>query len=128
MAPTTRSAEWWAREVFEGAPALLRRLLVLGWRFGLGLRLAPPAPASNVMGWAIVTSEPAKAVLGVGSRWLTARVVVLVEDDRVLHITLVRFDRAPARQLWMLAKPIHELVIPFLLTRAAARAQGRSSR
>ncbi|MEV4597851.1 nitroreductase/quinone reductase family protein [Amycolatopsis sp. NPDC049253] len=38
--------------------------------------------------------------------------------------TTVRFDRAPARELWALAAPIHAVVIPWRLREAARRGSG----
>jgi hypothetical protein len=117
-----RSAEQWARAVFEGAPTSLRWFIVLGWRVGLGLRLGPRRSPSYVLGWKILSTRPDVIVLGVDSFLLRAQIVVRVQESRVLHATFVRYERRPARVVWAAAAPLHRLVIPFLLRGAAARA------
>jgi hypothetical protein len=114
-----RSAEQWARAVFEGAPRLLRWFIVTGWIGGLGLRLGPRPSPSHVLGWMIVSTTPTTIVLGVESFVLSARLVVQVRDSQILHATLVRYTRRPARILWTAAAPIHRRLVPYLLGRAA---------
>lgn len=118
----SRSAEQWARATFAAAPRLLRWIIVVGWRVGLGLRLAPTSSPSHVLGWTVVSATPTTAVLGLESFALTARLVVTVEGARVVHATFLRYDRSLARLLWAVAEPIHRRVIPYLLQRAAATA------
>jgi hypothetical protein len=122
-APTTQSAEVWARAVFEGAPRLLRWFIVSGWIAGLGLRLGPRRSRRYVLGWSVVSNTPEVIVLGVGSFMLTARLVVRVTESTVVHATFVRYERAPARIVWPVAAVIHRRVVPFLLGRAAARVE-----
>jgi hypothetical protein len=114
-----RSAEDWARSVFESCPRVLRAGVVAGWLAGLGLRLAPRSSPSHVLGWDIVANEPEATVLGVGSRWLTPRLVIRIADGHAVHATFLRYDRWVARLLWAVARPIHELVVPYLLRRAS---------
>jgi hypothetical protein len=117
-----RPAEQWARDVFEGAPQPLRGIIVAGWITVLRLRLSRPRSSpSDVLGWEIISATPAAAVLGVTSAALTARLVVQVEGDAVTHSTFLRYDRPYGRVLWALAVPVHRLVIPYLLNRAADR-------
>ena len=52
-----RTPEQWARAVFEHAPRPVRRLLVSGFRYGLGLRLGPRPSPEHVLGWEIVQPE-----------------------------------------------------------------------
>ena len=52
-----RTAEQWAREVLEGAPASTRRALGRGWN-GLGLRLGPARSNQRILGWEIRRSDP----------------------------------------------------------------------
>lgn len=111
--------EGWARAVFEGGPPLWRRLLTLGWRFGLGLRLGPIPSRGHVQGWPIVSSDAESITLAAQSRWLSARAVFVVGDESVIWVTLVRYDRPLGRSLWGAAAPIHQLTVPALLARAA---------
>jgi hypothetical protein len=114
-----RSAEQWARAVFEGAPRLFRWFIVTGWIVGLGLRLGPRPSPSHVLGWRILSAAPTAIVLGVESFLLSAQLVVQVQNSRVLHTTFVRYERRPARILWAAAEPVHRRVIPYLLGHAA---------
>jgi hypothetical protein len=115
----TRTAEQWARAVFEGAPRLVRWFIVAGWIGGLGLRLGPRPSPSHVLGWKVLSTTPTVAVLGVESFMLSAHLVVRVHESHVLHATFVRYDRPPARIVWAVAAPVHRRVIPFLLRHAA---------
>jgi hypothetical protein len=119
-----RSAEEWARATFASAPLLLRWFILVGWRVGLGLRLESTTSPSYVLGWKVLSATPRAAVLGVDSFVLTARLVVNVDHSKVIHATFVRYDRPLARLLWAFAAPIHRRVIPYLLNRAAAKADG----
>jgi Protein of unknown function (DUF2867) len=123
--PDDRSAEAWARAVFDGAPRALRAPIVLGWRHALRLRLARRSMPAAVLGWAVTANAPDAIVLAADSPLLTARIVVLASDDRVVHTTLVRLDNAIGRALWAVAAPIHQLVIPVLLRHAAKQAGDR---
>src|SRR5690348_1942895 len=58
----TRSSEAWARQLWEGAPAVLRWFMTLGWRSVLRLRLGPHRSPDHILGWAITESLPAQTV------------------------------------------------------------------
>lgn len=115
-----RDASAWARAVWEDAPPPLRALLRTGW-LGLGLttRLSP----DRVLGWTIASATPDRVVLEAPSPLMTTRNIVHLDADRVYWTTEVTYNRFPARQLWALAVPIHERVIPARLRAAAGRAR-----
>ncbi|SFQ76885.1 nitroreductase/quinone reductase family protein [Amycolatopsis rubida] len=115
-----RDALQWARAVWDGAPPPMRGFLRAGW-LGLGLttRLSP----DRVLGWAIASATPDRVVLEAPSPLLTTRNIVHLDADRVYWTTEVTYDRFPARQLWAVAVPIHELVIPARLRHAAGQAR-----
>lgn len=71
-----RSAEQWARETFEGAPAVIRWLVVAGCRYVPGLNLGPRPSSDHVLGWKVASRSKDSIVLDVRSRMLTARQVV----------------------------------------------------
>jgi hypothetical protein len=121
VAADGRTAEQWARAVFEGAPRLVRLSIVGGWIAGLGLRLGSTRSAQYVLGWTIEASSPDVVILGVRSFMLTARVVVRVSPSEVVHATLVRYDRRLARLVWPAAAVIHRLLVPHLLQHAQAQ-------
>lgn len=114
-----RLAEQWARAIMEDAPRPLRWFIVAGWRVGLGLRLAPGSSAAHIAGWDIASTSPGAVVMAADSFLLRANLIVRVDDDDVVHATFVQFERRPARVVWAVAAPIHQVIIPYLLRRAA---------
>ncbi len=106
---TTWSAERWARATFEGAPAVVRGLLALGWRLGLGLRLGGGARDARVLGWPIVESSRAA-----------------LEDARLVQSTLVRYESAAAAPVWRVVSLLHRAVMPRLLARASRASRATS--
>ncbi|GAA3570602.1 hypothetical protein GCM10022222_63400 [Amycolatopsis ultiminotia] len=112
-----RTAQQWARAVWEDAPRPVRTFLRVGWRC-LGLR-ADPAP-ERVLGWTVAESGPDHVVLTVPARIMTSRNVVRLDETHVRWTTDVDFDRSPARLLWSLAVPFHRRLIPARLRRVAA--------
>ena len=112
-----RTAEEWAREVWESAALPVRILLRIGWRC-LGLR-GHRAPEC-VLGWTVAESHPDHVLLTIPSRVMSARNLVQVDAAQVRWTTEVDFERPAARVLWSLAAPIHHRVIPAGLRRAAA--------
>lgn len=115
-----RDALQWARAVWEEAPPPMRTFLRAGW-LGLGLttRLAP----ERVLGWTVASATPDRVVLEAPSPLMTTRNIVHLDADRVYWTTEVSYDRFPARHLWALAVPIHELVIPARLRHAAGASR-----
>lgn len=115
-----RSAEQWARAVFEGAPSLLRSCMVLGWRFFLGLRLRPTRGSDQVLGWRLArgAAGPDSVTLAADSPLLQAENIVAVDGTVVLWVTVVRFENRIGRLLWGAASLVHHLTIPYLLARA----------
>jgi hypothetical protein len=115
------SAEQWARATFEAAPRLVRVLLPLSWRFGLGLRLGPRPAPDHILGWRIVRTHSDAIILESGSRLMTAHNVVVVGDSGVRWAAFVRYERRGVRALWALAVPIHRLTLSYVLAHAATR-------
>ena len=112
------SAEQWARATWEGAPTIVRWLLVLGWRFVLGLRLVPGRSPTNVLGWRMLDDRPDTVTLQARSALITGHNVVIVRESTVLWTTLVRYEQPIARPIWRLAELVHRIVLPYTLTRA----------
>src|SRR4051794_25547248 len=54
----THDAERWARAAFGSVPALLRPVLLVGWRFVLRLRLGPTRATDHVLGWSVAVNQP----------------------------------------------------------------------
>lgn len=112
------TAEQWARATWEGAPTIVRWSLTVGWRFALGLRLAPARSPTNVLGWHLLDDRPDTATLHASSPLLIGHNVVIVKESTVLWTTLVRYEHPLARPIWRLAEFVHRIVLRYLLTRA----------
>jgi hypothetical protein len=116
-----RSAEQCARATFECAPAGIRRLVVAGWRYVLGLRLAHGPSPDHVLGWTISRRSEDSILLEARSRILTARKLVRVHSSLVAVTTFVRYERSIARPIWALVALVHHRTEPYLLNHSAAR-------
>jgi hypothetical protein len=116
-------AERWARVIFEGAPPPIRVLLLMGWRVALGFRLGPRDAPDHVLGWRITDREPNAIGLGLESSAMTAQVTVAVDSGAVCQSTWVGHRGWVARARWALVGPVHRLLVPYLLGRAATDHQ-----
>ena len=116
---SNRTSLDWARAVFEGGPVAARWFLLLGWRVGLGLPLGPRPSADHVLGWPIIASAPEMTRLRLQSKLLSSLVEYQLDADRLVLTTRVTYLRPAARLLWGPTAPIHRLIIPYLLRRAA---------
>lgn len=114
-----RTAEGWARAVFEEGPALLRGFVAAGWRLVLLLRLGPRTSPDHVAGWAVVDRSPAHVALEAESPLLAAQNTIDVTDSCVTWTTTVHYRRGVARVIWAVALPVHRLTVRYLLRRAA---------
>jgi hypothetical protein len=117
--PTTRPPEDWARAVFEGAPAALRRFIRTGWRFPLGFQLGPVGSPAHVLGCRIIRVDRTMIVLEQRSPLMTAHNIVFVDRTRIVWTTLVRYQHPLARPLWSVSAALHRRILPHLLTQAA---------
>jgi hypothetical protein len=82
-------------------------------------------PSAEARLLAIDDPDYSAAILEAKSSALTARLVVQVEGALVTHSTFLRYDRPSGKALWALAEPVHRVVIPHLLNRAATGRAGR---
>ncbi|WP_418003528.1 DUF2867 domain-containing protein [Mycobacterium sp. PDNC021] len=114
-----RTAEQWARSVFEGAPSLMRGFLLFGWRVVLGLPSRPRTDDSHVLGWHVDSVENDLVVLEQRSRLIAALNIVQVDDAQVSWTTTVHYRTPCARLVWAMVLPFHTATIPRLLIRAA---------
>ncbi|MCA0154683.1 DUF2867 domain-containing protein [Tsukamurella sp. M9C] len=116
-----RTAQQWARSVFEDAPAPMPTVLLLGWRTVLRLRSRPRTGPGHVLGWRIRADEGDLLVLEQDSGLIAARNVVQVDGELVSWSTTVEFAKPAARLVWAVVLPFHLVTIPRLLARAARR-------
>ncbi|MEU4997061.1 DUF2867 domain-containing protein [Streptomyces sp. NPDC086554] len=118
----SRTPEQWGRTTFEGAPALLQRVLRLGWTLVLGLRMGGRSEPGHVLGWLISDSGSESMTLESHSGLVATYNVVEVTDASVVWATSVRFNRRFSRVIWGMAAPVHHLAVPYLLKRASRSA------
>ena len=117
------SPEQLARAVFEGAPRPARWFLLIGFRYGLGLRFGPHPSPEHVLGWAIIDSTPASITIESRSWYLTSRLLFQTEPARVTLSTYVRYDKRIAAVLWPPVSILHRQILPRLLRQAASHAR-----
>ena len=116
---TGRTPEAWARIAIEGASPFGR---FLTWRVLCGLRLDPRPSPENLAGWRIAERGGNTIALAARSWFMSARIVVQVDEDRLSLATFVRYDHPVARLVWPAVAPIHRRAVPSLL-RAAVRSR-----
>jgi len=106
-----RTAEQWAREVLEGAPASMRRSMRSGWA-AIGLKLDGAPPERCVLGWSIRRSAPEFVLLGAESRiGMPSELLFKCERAALLFATFVQQDNPIARGVWAATEPVH---VPFV--------------
>jgi hypothetical protein len=119
-----RSAEQWARAIFEEAPPALRAFIVAGWTVGLQLSLGPRPSPDHVLGWKIESATADQIILSVESMLIgTAHFLLKVESSRVLLTNFVRYEKSAARPIWSAVQPLHHRIVPYLLGHAASHSQ-----
>ena len=119
---TPGSPEEWARALVEDAAGVGGQV---GWRVVLGLRLRSGSSPSHVGGWEIAGRGENWIRHEATSRFLTAHVVVHVDDEQVTAATFVRYDRPIAAKVWAPVSLIHRGAMPRLL-RHAVRIRGKA--
>jgi hypothetical protein len=121
-----RTAEQWARAIFDGAPGRVRRSLWVSW-FALGLRLGSPRSPRHVLGWEVRRSKPDFALLGARSRiGMPAELLVKRQTrTQLLFDTFVQKENPLARAVWATIEPRHEPIVKHVMEQAARRVQVR---
>ena len=115
------SAEHWARSVWQEAPAALRLILVIGWRFVLGLRLGPLNAPDRILGWSILRTSDDETLCSASSRLLEAYNAFRATDSGVVWTTTVFYRRSWARIIWRPVSLMHRPLARLALRGAARR-------
>jgi len=108
------TVEEWARIALArgGRPGQLL------WRRVLGLQLHHSP--DSVVGWSIGAQGDRWIRLEASSWFMTAHVVVCVDDERLTVATLVRYDRLLGALVWPVAAIVHRHAVPVLLRGAVS--------
>ncbi|MCP2257671.1 Protein of unknown function (DUF2867) [Streptoalloteichus tenebrarius] len=115
------TAEQWAREVLEGAPAEQRDLLTGGWT-NLGLRLTRERSDDVVLGWSVRRRTPDHLVLAVSSDdGLEGELVIERRQHAVLFASFIRHSSDEARARWKRVEPMHTPAMCQLLGQGVHR-------
>jgi hypothetical protein len=122
-----RSAERWARAIFEDAPAPTRDTLVAGWPL-LGLRLGPLGSDEHVLGWLISANSPDQILLSADGRPdMAAELLVERQHGNLRFASFVALLSPAARELWVEVGPRHERTVRKLLTGLRDRTRSAES-
>jgi len=121
-----RTAEQWARAVFNDAPLAVRARLVSGW-MGLGLKLAGPWSAGHVLGWKVKQTSPSVLLVAADSTLgLQAELLFRTQPRGLLFATLVQQNNPAARAVWVRMTSTHQTAVHSLLDHAARREADRA--
>jgi hypothetical protein len=119
----TRTAEEWARHVFDGTPAPKRAVLLSAW-WTLGLDLRPWRRDGYVLGWAIRHSDTDHVILAASSPLgLCAELLIKREVPLLLFATFVHQRNALGQALWAAIDPGHRPVVRGVMSSASRRAR-----
>jgi hypothetical protein len=125
--PEARTAEQWARAIFDEPSNTLRLRLWSAWRM-LGFRLGSPFSKRLVLGWKVLQSNPDHVLLGADSLiGMPAQLLVKREQDALLFDTFVQKNNPVAHVVWASIERQHEWFVPTLMRqfRRRVRHQGR---
>jgi hypothetical protein len=111
------SPEQWARAGIEEAAGDGGQFV---WRVLLGLRLERQPSSDRVGGWKIADRGDSWIRLEAASWFLTAHLVVQVDDRGVTVATFISYDRPPAAFVWPPLSVGHRKAMPGLLRRAVS--------
>lgn len=114
-----RSAEQWARAMYE-SPLTAQRLVVFyGWKV-LTARLGPYPSADHVLGYRIQENEEGLICFSVEWALGLACDLVLYTGPGVAALaSFVELKRPAGRIVWPIVAPMHERIVPRWLSRAA---------
>lgn len=113
-----RSPEQWARAGVEDAAGLGGQFV---WRALLGLRLKRRPSPDHIGGWKVADRGHSWIRLEASSWFMTAHLVMHVEERHASVGTFIRYDRPIASLVWSWVSAGHRRAMPRLLRRAVKR-------
>jgi hypothetical protein len=115
-----RTSEQWARAAWEGAPAAMRWVMLVGWRVVLGFRLGPRPSPDHILGWRIAERRADETICQLSSGLLDASNTFRLVDGRLVWSTVVTYARPAARVIWPPVSLLHRPLVRVALRRAAS--------
>lgn len=112
------SPEQWSRAVIEDVAGLGGQFI---WRGVLGLRLKSRPSTERVGGWKIADRGEDWIRLEASSWFLTAHLLIRLNDDHLSIGTFVRYRRPIAALIWVPASAVHRRLMPGLLHQTVRR-------
>jgi hypothetical protein len=110
-----RSPRDWGVLIVESASPALAAFVRAVHRHVGRMRLSERGEPEHPLGWTILDQTEQHLVLGVDGGIVTPRLVITTDADRVVAVTLLRYETTAARPLWWLTAPIHRAVARHLL-------------
>jgi uncharacterized protein DUF2867 len=125
--PDTRTAEEVVRAGLEGAPGWLGMMVLIAHRYVLRFELAPAGTPNHIMGWEVLSADhDVMRLRATGSLMEGMLVARRAGPSAVVLETYVTYRRPVlARIVWTVVGPIHRVVAPYLLRRAAIASDDR---
>jgi uncharacterized protein DUF2867 len=116
-----RSAEQTFRDVLGRSPGALGAVVLWVHRHVLGFRLGPATSPGHLIGWSIVRSDADEVVLAANGPLMHGELDLRLQDGRraVLTTRLHYRHRIAARAVWIVIGPVHRVIAPQLMKRAA---------
>lgn len=111
-----RSPEQWTRTLVERGAGARGQFV---WRVLMGLRLDPRPSPDRIGGWRIAERDDSWIRIEASSWCATAHIVVHTGDSEVVAATVLHYDRAIAKPLWLPLAAGHRRAMPRLLRYAA---------
>lgn len=119
--PDSHPAEVWIRTALEQSPTAIRELIVFVHQHVLRFQLGPRQDADHILGWRIVSADPAALHIEASGPLLRAAIVARRTSPTSAAATSFLFFKRPVTGvMWLAVGPIHRRIVPYLLTRAAA--------
>ena len=113
-------AEYWAREIMEGAPLTTRSQLLSGWS-AIGLKVGTSSGRS-ILGWEVRRCAPDYILVGADSRiGMPGELLFKKECGAVLFATFVAQHNLAARAVWALTEPVHVRIVGDIMEHASRR-------
>jgi hypothetical protein len=117
------SPEQWSRTAIEDVAGVGGQFI---WRGVLGLQLRSRPSTERVGGWRIAGRGEDWIRLEASSWFLTAHLVIRLDDEHLSIGTFIRYDHSIAPLIWVPLSAVHRLLMPGLLKQTVRLRAGLS--